>query len=207
MTRLARPAEPVEPRPQAPQQPPTNDDIDALITLRLPLIRRTAAAVCAHRQKELSHEVVSLWYDRFLGNAAWYIQLHTDAYAPLTVRRLALAIVGRWRREELEELKEEGREVAWGAANRRKRYEGGAGEAAAGNHVASDDEVRALFGRVAAHRYDGAAVDALDLILLYEDAPPDVRGAIRRLASGQSREEIGVREYRAAKECLQGALA
>jgi hypothetical protein len=185
----------------------TNDDIDRLLTDRMPLIQRTAAAICAHRAPELSHEVVSLWFDRFLSNAAWWDQLAIDAYAPRMLRRLAVLVVARWRREELDEPGEEGQWPEWGAANTRKRYEGGVGEAAAGNHVASNDEVRSLFGHVAARAYEGMAVDALDLWAIFEDAPQDVRRAIRELASGHSRAEVGEGEYRAARKCLQMALA
>jgi hypothetical protein len=179
----------------------TNHEIDALIETRLPLIRRAAGRVCRHREDELTHEIVYLWWSRYLKNGPKWWAILADpcpAHVVANCRQMALRVLEGWRRDEREF------EARWGAGVG-ERYCGGVGERAAGGHIASEVELRGLFEAV--ERYAAGEVEALDLWTAYRRAEQVAQEAIRYLASGYSREEIGSKSaYNAAKKCLQGAL-
>jgi hypothetical protein len=180
----------------------TNHEIDALIETRLPLIRRAAGRVCRHREDELTHEIVYLWWSRYVKNPSKWWGILADpcpAHVVANCRQMALRVLEGWQRDEREF------EAVWGRADTDALYAGGVGAREVGGHIASEGELRGLFEAV--ERYAAGEVEALDLWTAYRRAEQVAQEAIRYLASGYSREEIGSKSaYNAAKKCLQGAL-
>lgn len=192
------------------ERPRTNAEIDELLSQRMPLIRQAARATCPHRQDELSHEIVLLWWERHLKNPAKWWEVLSDpspAHVVRSCRQMALRVVEKWQRQEVAgELVEEAicAEVEWGRADSGECYAGTVGKRHEGNHIASDEEVKAVFALLQRH---SALVEALDLWNAYARASYPAKQAIRLLASGYSRAEIGKADYMQAKKYLRSALA
>jgi hypothetical protein len=190
--------------------PHANHEIDALLNARMPLIRQAATAVCRHRQDELTHEVILLWFERYRKNPLKYWTVLADpcpAHVVRSCRQMALRVVEGWQRAEVEgELLEEKNceTVEWGSADTHMCKAGGVGSTV-GGHVASDDEVREMFAAV--ERRATGRVESIDLWTAFRRAEAVAQEAIRYLASGYSRSEIGSKAaYGAAKKCLRDAL-
>jgi hypothetical protein len=189
----------------------TNEEIDALLTERMALIRQAAASVCRHRSDELSHEVILLWFERYRKNPLKYWPVLADpcsAHVVRSCRHMALRVIEGWQRAEVAgELVEESdcAAVEWGSADAEERYAGGVRAREVGGHVASDDEVREMFAAV--ERRATGRVEGIDLWTAYRRAEAVAQEAIRYLASGYSRSEIGSKSaYNAARRRLQMAL-
>jgi hypothetical protein len=188
----------------------TNEEIDALLNARMPLIRQAAASVCRHRQDELTHEIVFLWWSRYVKRPDKYWSVLADpcpAHVVRSCRQIALRVLEDWQRAEVAgELDEEsGCAVEWGSADTDALYAGGVGAREVGGHVASDDEVREMFAAV--ERRAAGRVEGIDLWTAYRRAEAVAQEAIRYLASGYSRSEIGSKSaYNAARRRLQMAL-